>query len=82
MGMFDSVCFRCPKCSGKIEVQSKEGDCNLIEFDEYEVPSKIALDIVGKTAWCSTCKKAFKVARAPIPKTVPMRLEEKSETDE
>jgi len=58
MGMFDSVIMNC-ECGGKVEWQSKAGDCHLDVFSPNSVPVVIAADINGETAYCRNCNKAY-----------------------
>ncbi len=56
MGCFDTVRLRCPVCDqSEIEIQSKAGDCELVEYTERAVPVEIAAAIQGKRARCSEC---------------------------
>lgn len=76
MGMFDSVYFRCPNgCENPIEEQSKAGKCRLDTFSSHEVPSVIALDILGGKVFCGTCKLIFEIEHVPVlSKTMALRL--------
>ena len=60
MGMFDTVVIDCPKCStGKIEFQSKAGECVLAEYSIDEVPPDIAGDVIGTQSSCGECDSPF-----------------------
>ena len=37
MGMFDYIHFKCPKCGGIAEDQTKADDCNLVHYYTPEV---------------------------------------------
>lgn len=65
MGMFDTVIVRCPLCNTKMEFQSKAGDCELNEYEVYEVPVVVAQDINGSTDWCPSCGKRIEI-RVPF----------------
>ncbi len=60
MGMFDSVVEIC-SCGGKVEFQSKAGNCDMDEFDKDSVPTIIAADINNETASCRDCYKEYRV---------------------
>lgn len=77
MGMFDTVIFRCPKCNGAtIFEQSKAGECLLIDYNSNEVPTEIALDILGNKVWCEKCNETFEIVSATKPeRTIKLWLE-------
>ena len=75
MGLFDTVCFVCPKCGGRIEEQSKAGECALAEYHSENVPDYIAKDIEGTTVSCESCDKRWQIIRVPVVvESVPMAL--------
>lgn len=79
MGMYDSINFTCPKCEGRVEVQSKAGDCALHEYAPDAVPIVIAKSIEGDVVWCESCDISFvAVITPPAPATVSMGLVRKS----
>lgn len=41
MGMFDTVCITCPKCGHRNEIQSKAGECHLIDYELHNCPTAI-----------------------------------------
>ncbi len=55
MSSFDTVRFDCPKCTAKIDVQSKAGRRKLTLFDATRVPYEIAGDIFGAQVKCDSC---------------------------
>ncbi len=59
MGMFDSVIFKCPNCSGRVEAQSKAGECYLNNYEPDSVPSRVGTDLDGDTTYCPTCKRDY-----------------------
>lgn len=59
MGMFDTVHFTCPKCGGKIERQSKAGECRLNDYQDYAVPLSIAGALIDSLIGCPKCKNDF-----------------------
>ena len=61
MGMFDYVIVECPNCSGRVEFQSKVGDCILTEYDEYTMPIEIAQDLNNEEMRCAHCKRYVKL---------------------
>lgn len=61
MGMFDSVWFACLNCGANVEVQSKAGDCAMREYNERDVPSHIAEDIMGEIVQCTECDYTHKI---------------------
>lgn len=65
MGMYDSVWFACKKddCEGRVEVQSKIGECTLADYEEgvNTVPAGIAEDINGQTISCRECGELYSV---------------------
>lgn len=65
MGLFDSVLFTCPKCEGKVEFQSKAGDCHMATFHPSHVPVRVAMDINGKVEMCQC--GTYLTARVPYP---------------
>ncbi len=74
MGMFDTVIFRCPKCGGQIEEQSKAGECLLKDYNQKEVPVIIAISIEGNMVYCNDCDKSFIISKAVVPQTVSLSL--------
>ena len=60
MGMFDSVIAKCPDCGGRVEFQSKAGDCSLAEYTPDNVPLKIMADIDGEVSSCQKCGRVLK----------------------
>lgn len=74
MGMFDSVNFTCPECGGKVEVQSKAGNCDLEEHPPECVPMAIAADIEGECGICYDCGESFRVYSLMPLKGVPMGI--------
>ena len=69
MGMFDEVCFSCPKCDVPLRVQSKAGDCCLRDYPSREVPVGIAHDIRGEEIWCEGCAQTYRVVIDSLPPT-------------
>ena len=61
MGMFDSVYATCPKCSQKVEFQSKAGECLLLRYSVDSVPPEIARDIEGDIEACPKCGEVLKL---------------------
>ena len=61
MGMFDSVYFPCLDCGGRVEVQSKAGDCSLREYEPADVPPNVAADIIGEGGECESCRRSWRV---------------------
>jgi hypothetical protein len=72
--MFDEVVFKCPTCLSEVRVQSKAGSCTLAEIDANEVPTSIAGDIIGASAYCRECERSWTV-HGYFPSIVSMRLE-------
>ena len=74
MGMFDTVWLKCPVCQLEIELQSKAGDCCLLDYTEDEVPAAIAADLLGEPVTCA-CGTRLVVLWVPSnPATVKLRL--------
>jgi DNA-directed RNA polymerase subunit RPC12/RpoP len=61
MGSFDSVIVSCPKCSSKVEVQSKAGECRLKRYGEKSVPYVIAEALDGTSVRCPSCSTDFEL---------------------
>ena len=61
MGMFDWVFIVCPECGGNIGFQSKAGECDLREYDEYDMPPEIAVDLKDEERRCDQCKARVKL---------------------
>lgn len=59
--MYDTVVFKCPKCSSNLEEQSKFGNCTLEYFNSDEVPVSIAYSMIGKKISCYNCNKQFEI---------------------
>ena len=55
MGMFDTVVFRCCHCGEKMEIQSKEGLCELKTYPQEAVPPAIAASLTNKIETCESC---------------------------
>lgn len=53
MGMFDSVYLKCPECGSQVELQSKAGECLLINYSRDNVPLNIAEDLDGRIVTCT-----------------------------
>lgn len=78
MGMFDSVWFNCitPGCSGRIDAQSKDGPCDLKDYDNEDVPVVVAAGLLGKRVQCGSCSKTFVIGSVAVPRSVPLSLRE------
>jgi hypothetical protein len=74
MGMFDMVNFKCPKCEGPIQEQSKAGSCSMQEYDALRVPPSIAADLVGTDAYCEVCNETFTIMAPAMPAMVTLTL--------
>jgi transposase-like protein len=72
MGLFDTVNFTCPHCGKTTGVQSKAGPCDLITYDERDVPLAIAAALGDERETCEHCDRDF-VLRSSVPDTVVMR---------
>ncbi|GGD03595.1 hypothetical protein GCM10011587_04160 [Pyruvatibacter mobilis] len=72
MGMFDTVTARCPECGGKIEWQSKAGECCLVSYDARAVPASIAEDLDGAYSRCPECGEDVELRQVTAPARVPM----------
>ena len=79
MGMFDSVFVRCPKCSNKIEFQSKAGDCFCYKYTLYDCPDIIAADLNGEYEYCPGCNERVILTK---PKLIAIIAEEEEEDEE
>lgn len=55
MGMYDTAIAKCPHCKGRVEFQSKAGNCTLTDYSFDDLPAVIAADIDGATAECPAC---------------------------
>jgi ribosomal protein S27E len=55
MGMFDSVTVKCPRCEQNNTVQSKAGNCKLINYASTRVPVEIARDLDEYQIDCNNC---------------------------
>lgn len=62
MGMFDSVYVTCRNCKEPVELQSKAGDCRLIDYHLGldDIPDVIQADIVGVHT-CGHCQDTFEL---------------------
>ncbi len=58
--MFDTVHFKCKKCGEDVEVQSKAGECLLLDYNSDNIPNNIAEDIDGEYHKCQ-CGEVFKI---------------------
>lgn len=61
MGCFDTVIGKCPKCDGRVEIQSKAGECNLKKYQMNRVPADIAMSIQDSIALCHSCNAKFTI---------------------
>lgn len=52
MGMFDSICLKCPSCGRELEFQSKTGSCMLDRYDEKNLPIYVAAGINDTIVSC------------------------------
>lgn len=73
MGMFDTVVFKCSRCGGRVELQSKAGDCILAEYSASEVPVAIAVDVQGESVKCDGCGTRMSLQPYASTLTVQMR---------
>ena len=62
MGLFDRVWAKCPACGGRVEFQSKGGECAMLEYSADDVPVNVAGDC--STGRCDDCKREFRAALA------------------
>jgi len=53
MGSYDSVWFRCPVCTQRLELQSKSGSCNFQNYELWDVPPRISADLDRQEILCS-----------------------------
>lgn len=80
MGCFDTVWFKCPRCGGDIQEQSKGGACELKNYNADAVPFGVASGVDGmeeildhmtippRASWlihCRNCKGEFAVTADP-----------------
>lgn len=71
MGMFDTVHFKCPKCGGKVAIQTKGGTCDLKNYHSESVPLGAASGLVSDCdtdpdpETCEHCGVAFVVRAQP-----------------
>lgn len=80
MGCFDAVFFKCPKCGGQVEAQTKVGPCDMKAYLPDAVPPLIAASIDGTQERCEGCGAAF-IVKAGHPTSVrcwltPLAIEE------
>ena len=68
MGMFDVVLVPCPKCKIKNALQSKGGDCEMLEYELDSAPVNVLLNINDTDEYgliepvaCEKCKTLFYV---------------------
>lgn len=61
MGMFDTVRARCPECGGEIEEQSKAGPCQLKDYNLYNAPAAVLVDLSEQELWCVHCDSRLKL---------------------
>jgi predicted metal-binding protein len=62
MGMYDVIIFTCPRCSARVELQTKAGECSLRGYLASEVPAKMAQEENLERVHCTGCDRTF-VAR-------------------
>jgi len=55
MGMYDSVCIRCPECGTEVEFQTKSGDCICARYTYDNVPANVAGGLDGEIEECPEC---------------------------
>jgi hypothetical protein len=75
MGCFDTVTAKC-KCGGRVEWQSKAGECNLDVFSVHQVPLAIAADLIEDTAQCDLCEREYRLNLLFDIQNVPMNMTE------
>lgn len=80
MGLYDSLYVRCPKCSARIEFQSKAGDCTLARYTLRNCPPEIAIDLDRESQACEKCG-AVVVLHSQIISTSTAHLRDKDEYD-
>jgi len=73
MGLYNTVVFSCPKCSGRIEEQSKAEE-GFREFYSSEVPELTAIDILGGLVWCKDCNISYQIVNIVKPNTMQLGL--------
>jgi len=61
MGMYDTVHARCPKCGAKISNQSKVGPCTLKDYDIYDAPPAVVVDVAEGEWWCDGCESRLRL---------------------
>lgn len=81
MGLYDTVTFRCPKCSNRLSEHSKAGACDLLAFDSGSVPLAVASDLQGNTLACLHCGQDWEI-KLDAPGTVRMYLEQPETEDD
>lgn len=73
MGMFDSVWVDCPRCGGKMEFQSKEGECYLNNYSLDDAPIEVLRDIVNDPSYHEKCGQWVVIVSPDIPPGPPPR---------
>ena len=61
MGLFDTILVPCPKCSEKMEFQTKSGDCSLRSFDLVSAPKNMMKDVNRHAPYKCSCGAEFQV---------------------
>lgn len=81
MGMYDSVCGKCPACGTEVDFQSKAGKCLLREYNIGSVPVDIASDIDGDEITCHFCGETLRATTKPAVEDgcITMRIEAMSD---
>jgi len=65
MGMFDSLMIKCKNCRNTLEFQSKSGACCLYIYHKNNIPSHVAVGMIGDVVKCSKCKAKWKLLGKP-----------------
>ena len=53
--MHDSVETHCPECGDILKLDSEAGECQMVEYNQENIPVCIAEDLDGKEVKCSCC---------------------------
>ena len=80
MGMYDEICFVCPKCKEAITFQSKAGDRTHSMYSIDNAPLSILMDLNEEgnkeNLYCDHCH-----AQLEAPITFKIQIKETSEAD-
>jgi hypothetical protein len=59
MGMYDTVCWKCPTCEAENETQSKAGECKFKNYRITSVPANVAADLIRNPGYCVSCQRTI-----------------------